>query len=84
MKVQVEDPLRKREAFAVSLRKKKRQSIIESKRKRLRPFCQIFDATMAPQSQPMTEIEEKKMIDQAVEHVQTLLTPDQNATLTQS
>ena len=35
MRTEVVDPLRKRENFAVSLRVKKRKTILESKRKRL-------------------------------------------------
>ena len=35
MKIIVEDPLRRREEFAISLRKKKKQDIIAIKRKRL-------------------------------------------------
>ena len=38
MQVKDVDPLRKREDFAVSLRKKKKLLIIESKRKRLLPY----------------------------------------------
>jgi len=33
-KLKVEDPLQKREAFAVSLRKKKKQELLQEKRKR--------------------------------------------------
>ena len=47
MRADVVDPLRKREEFAVSLRIKKRKSILESKRKRLPTSLRVKTVAMS-------------------------------------
>ena len=61
----MEDPLRKREQFAVSLRKKKKQDIIEHKRKRLFPVIAPY-------------VQKSESLDEAIAAIQSLLTHEQN------
>lgn len=71
MKSDSEDPLRKREQFAVSLRKKKKQKIISNKRSRLVPLG-AFRGVAQEQNQEMEVLN-------AVKEVSSLLSPEQEA-----
>jgi len=82
MRTEVVDPLRKRENFAVSLRLKKRKTILESKRKRLPTSLRvkttkdfeavpelILDKSQFCSDQQMASAEETKLTSKITQEV---------------